>query len=767
MIRRWKKKAKKLLIIEGIDADILVEVRCMKINSFIQSITTGLKTNSSTQSKEKSVSETLVQDYKQGLPGQVKSIYDKYKITPTNDDIKGINQFLKNASGTNDEKLMSIDIALYKGISPSEENLTTIQQSLTHDTEVVDSLAEIPSAEEPLTKEQSLTLIEHLKLPESIKAALKEMVKNKVPLDRAIVKVAQQLKLDQGKTSISISEFKDLIDSNPKFKALLAQGEKLEQIIQAIQSLKQPIVDGASGEKAGKQANNGPDSTMTIKSAEVAYNESSIIDEAGSSKTEKHIENTNPTVERHDEAAALGGQAREGVANTEINATQTDKSISANAPISANTSISSSAPPNEVFATGEEETIEAVSEEDARLQMINEAVDTLMAQMSEVFSSLENDLSLKTYLVESTTEATIKAKATFENFKAEVTQLLTPNPETQRTTPAELSSQIATSIEKLNHLILKSEVTLYTDMFTEKKLLLMSSELDKANQMLKQGELAKAQATVNEAVKLLKQIDFTPSIRRLQVFANQRLEQLENVIKPDQKSDQKLETLIKTQIQTLGDQQGSKLSRDVLETLRFLGLNHEMEVAENLEKGDFETFKERSSGNVKEILLKMMKEDSQERTVEATEQNLMNLTGQQMMNDQSSQDQPFYFFNFPVMDGEDLGNMKVFMKGASKNSQMDWQNSELYFGMSLKEVGQVGIRVKIQQAKVDIQVSSERVGKLDAPLKAALQTLSEIGFTPGDITYKVSPDESPVSLKPSFEKGVTNLSDGKGFDFKV
>lgn len=760
MIKKWKKKTKKPLTIEGINADILLEVRCMKINSFIQNITTGLKTNSSTQSKEKSVSETLVQDYKQGLPGQVKSIYDKYKITPTNDDVKEINQFLKNASGTNDEKLMSIDIALYKGISPSEENLTTIQQSLTHDTEVVASLAEVPSTEEPLTKEQSLTLIEHLKLPESIKAALKEMVKNKVPLDRAIVKVAQQLKLDQGKTSISIGELKDLIDSNPKLKALLAQGEKLEQIIKAIQSLKQPTVDGASGEKAGKQANNGPDSAATIKGAEIAYNESSMIDEVGGSKTEKSIENTNLPVERHDEAVLFAVQAREGEANAEINATQTDKSIS------TNNSISSSASPNEVFAT-EEETIETVSEEDAHLQMINEAVDTLMTQMSEVFSSLENDLSLKTYLVESTTEATIKAKATFENFKAEVTQLLTPNPETPRSTPAELSSQIATSIEKLNHLILKSEVTLYTDMFTEKKLLLMSSELDKASQMLKQGEFTKAQATVNEAVKLLKQIDFTPSIRRLQVFANQRLEQLENVIKPDQKSDQKLETLIKTQIQTLGDQQGSKLSRDVLETLRFLGLNHEMEVAENLEKGDFETLKERSSANVKEILLKMMKEDSQERTVEATEQNLMNLTGQQMMNDQSSQDQPFYFFNFPVMDGEDLGNMKVFMKGASKNSQMDWQNSELYFGMSLKEVGQVGIRVKIQQAKVDIQVSSERVGKLDAPLKAALQTLSEIGFTAGEVTYKVSQDESPVSLKPSFEKGVTNLSDGKGFDFKV
>ena len=88
----------------------------MRINSFIQNIASGLKTNSSTESKEKSVSETLVQDYKQGLPSQVKSIYDKYNVTPTNEDVKEINQFLKNASGTNEEKLMSIDIALYKGI---------------------------------------------------------------------------------------------------------------------------------------------------------------------------------------------------------------------------------------------------------------------------------------------------------------------------------------------------------------------------------------------------------------------------------------------------------------------------------------------------------------------------------------------------------------------------------------------------------------------------------------------------------------------------
>ena len=103
------------------------------------------------------------------------------------------------------------------------------------------------------------------------------------------------------------------------------------------------------------------------------------------------------------------------------------------------------------------------------------------------------------------------------------------------------------------------------------------------------------------------------------------------------------------------------MAREILETLRFLGLNHEMEVAESLEGVDDETQKDWANGNVKEILLKLMKEDAKDRSVEATEQNLMNFSGQQMMNDTGNGQPPFYFFNLPIMDGEELGNMKVYM----------------------------------------------------------------------------------------------------------
>lgn len=722
----------------------------MKINSFIQNIATGLKTNQANQSNEKSVSETLVQDYKQGLPKQVKSIYDKYNITASSEDVKEINHFLKNARGTNEEKLMSIDIALYKGIAPSEENLATIQQSLTHDSEVVASLTEMPSAEEPLTKEQALTLVEHLKLPKSIKTALKEMIKADMPLERAVLKVAQLLKVDQGKRTFTLSDLKQAIEKNPQIKVLLTQGADLETIAQLIEKSNQS--SSSSTAFGGNETENN-----SIKN--------SMGDSVPISTAETEIMASSDGSLKQSEGVRKASQSGRTLSDSELRAIDTQSSI-----LHVEKNEGTKGVDVQVHEIEEEVEIKDdvdVEVDAALLEVIDEAMTALITEMSEVLSSLESDLSLKTYLVESTTEATIKAKATFENFKAEVTQLLTPDQTTVKTTPSDLSTQISTAIEKLNNLILKSEVTLYTDMFTEKKLLLMSSELDKASQMLKQGEFAKAQATVNDAVKLLKQIDFTPSIRRLQVFANQRLEQLENIIKPELRTEQKLESLIKSQIQSSGEQQGNKLSRDVLETLRFLGLNHEMEVAENLEKADFEALKERSNGNVKEILLKMMKEDTQEKTVEAAEQNLMNLTGQQMMNDQSSQDQPFYFFNFPVMDGEDLGNMKVYMKGASKNSQMDWQNSELYFGISLKETGPVGIRVKVQQSKVDIQVSSERANQIEAPLKAALKTLSEIGFTVGELTFKSSSDEAPVNLKPTFERGPAKQSDGKGFDFKV
>ena len=362
----------------------------------------------------------------------------------------------------------------------------------------------------------------------------------------------------------------------------------------------------------------------------------------------------------------------------------------------------------------------------------------------------------------------MRAKTTFETFRAETSSLLKAAVAPQN--EAAMAGNLSKVIEKLNQIILKSDVTLFTDMFTEKKLLLMASDLDKAQELTRQGDLSKAQAIVKSAIGLLEQIKFNPSQRRVQVFAQTKIEQLTDALEKPEKTTVRLDAHIKHQLEQTRDVQGSKMARDILETMRFLGLNHEMEVAESLENNDFENTKDWNQSNVKEILLKLMKEEVKDRPIESAQQNLMNLSGQQMMNDSGSREQPFYFFNLPIMDGEELGNMKVYMKGASKSQQMDWKNAELYFGVTLKASGPLGIKVKIQQQKVTLQVMGDDLSGIRGPLERVMEELESIGFSKGDVNFSSYSKDTGIVIKPQLEtsKSAQNFTnDGKGFDFKI
>ncbi|HSN66857.1 MAG TPA: hypothetical protein VLS94_09455, partial [Fusibacter sp.] len=392
----------------------------------------------------------------------------------------------------------------------------------------------------------------------------------------------------------------------------------------------------------------------------------------------------------------------------------------------------------------------------------------LLENTGTTLNTLMETMSLKTYLVETTTEATMRAKTTFETFRAETASLLKAAIAPQN--EAAMAGNLSKVIEKLNQIILKSDVTLFTDMFTEKKLLLMASDLDKAQELTRQGDLAKAQAIVKSAIGLLEQIKFNPSQRRVQVFAQTKIEQLTEALEKPEKTTVRLDAHIKHQLEQTRDVQGSKMARDILETMRFLGLNHEMEVAESLENNDFETTKDWNQSNVKEILLKLMKEEVKDRPIESAQQNLMNLSGQQMMNDSGSREQPFYFFNLPIMDGEELGNMKVYMKGASKSQQMDWKNAELYFGVRLKVSGPLGIKVKIQQQKVTLQVMGDDLSGIREPLERVMEELESFGFSKGDVNFSGYSKDTGIVIKPQLEtskSGQNFTNDGKGFDFKI
>lgn len=768
----------------------------MKISAFLQNIQSAAKATTQTTvgvQTDKSVSETLLQDYKKELPSSVASLYDKYQMSPTSEEVKGIQSFLKNSSASKDNQLMSIDIALYKGISPSEENLQAISQALDHDQEVVASLTEMPMAETPLTKAETLDLIDRLELPKNLTETLKQLVKEGVSIKDA-VKILAKMFLSQSGS-----------DANSASKLLSSSVSDLKSTIEVLSALKKVFESLSKEEILSKlsQGNNLSDKLISLieKQFEILMTSNAATNDATASLSKDPISVSKIENAIEDElsdtiANATKGEATVGsVSNPKAFWDQTNENEHQHQDMNAlsQTSMGSkanvsgvrSSESSDTKRTNERETSASLAlEEDGGSsseaesagdieRLIEAAISTVIGQMTEVFESIQSSFDFKTYLVEQTTEATIRAKQSFDQMKTEMAALLEPD-------AGKLSTQIGTAIDKLNKFILKSDVTLMVDMFTEKKLITLSSELEKAAGLLQQGKLKEAQSVVNEGVKLLKSIEFQPSQRRLQVFASSKGEAILEALGEGEKVENaKQSTLDQAIRQSLQNNSGNKLSRDVVETLRYLGLNHEVEVADAVEKLDFEALKERSNTNVKEILLKMMNEDKQERTVTATEQNLMNLNGQQMMNDSQSGKQPFYFFNVPIMDGEDLGNVKIFMKGASKNAKIDWQNTELYFGMKLNTLGTTGIRVKIIQGQLDVTVTTEHREVLESELGGVMSTLSELGFNIGSLTFDTSDasmQDQPLKASEMIhlsgaieDKGrVVKMTDeGKGFDFKI
>lgn len=750
----------------------------MKIGAFLQSVSSGLKPQ---EKQEKSTSEVLLADYKAEPTSGVQSVFDKYQIKPTSENMKQVSSFMSSAKGTEAEKLQTLDIALYKGIEPTRDNLMTMHQAVMHDDEVVGALVEVDVEADPLTGEAAKKVIDALKLPAHVKAALKREVDNGASLKEAVIAVAQTIN-----SGMKSSGNSSLGDDSSGVKIDI-QSKSLAKMIKAIEDFaaSKPEVLAQLLKANAATAGLSPHTSNLASSIQATTNHS----EPNRSNSNQSIQNQsipNQSIPNQSNSTQINineskiAQSQSGMdqsdtvpSNIKVPSNRVDANSNQAEAITNADGVSSeateAADAKNTFETSSSlATSEADMADDKLLALMNDMVETLLENTGTTLNTLMETMSLKTYLVETTTEATMRAKTTFETFRAETASLLKAAIAPQN--EAAMAGNLSKVIEKLNQIILKSDVTLFTDMFTEKKLLLMASDLDKAQELTRQGDLSKAQAIVKSAIGLLEQIKFNPSQRRVQVFAQTKIEQLTEALEKPEKTTVRLDAHIKHQLEQTRDVQGSKMARDILETMRFLGLNHEMEVAESLENKDFETTKDWNQSNVKEILLKLMREEVKDRPIESAQQNLMNLSGQQMMNDSGSREQPFYFFNLPIMDGEELGNMKVYMKGASKSQQMDWKNAELYFGVTLKASGPLGIKVKIQQQKVTLQVMSDDLSGIRGPLERVMEELESFGFSKGDVSFSSYSKDTGIVIKPQLEtsKSAQNFTnDGKGFDFKI
>lgn len=730
-------------------------------------------THQAVGAKDKNTSESILSDFKSsGLKSgeALQSLFKSYGVKPTKESVSQVTAFMNQAKGTEGEKLKTVETALYKGIELTQDNLSTLHQALVEDDIVAQPAAEVPLVQlSKMTSKEIAKLVSHLKLPESIKNALKQLLKNGEPLEQALKTISKQLGItlsEKDSPAQIIQKIKAAIQPDPSITTVSIEAKAAEmaakalaetQALSSVQTKSSAIVSNGAQTPSSAQV---PNSTLASSGAQapsgaLASNDAQVPSSA---------------LAPNGAQVPSSAQAPNGAQAPNLTQIQNDVQFS-NGEQSVGASqvirvIQSQEKAEEGFLNQIAESELTLGASNDLESIIEGLTEQLLEDVSERFASLAEGLSLKTFFVETVTEATLAAKKTFETFKTDFSAVL----EQAKQMPSNAAVKLSQAMELLGKTIMRSEVTLYADMKTERSLLVMGAELEKAEAALRQGDFQKAKAVIDKTLELLNKIDFNPSKRKLQVFASNRLEQVSTQFQKNEAPLKPIDMQIKDYLTTQRELPEARLSRDILDTIRFLGLNHEAEVAEALEMEDPETLKEWNRSNVKEILLKSMKEELKERTVNASGETMMNLSGQQMMNDSGQREQPFHFFNLPIMNGEELGNMKVFMKGADKNGRIDWQNTELYFGVKLGKLGAVTLRVSIIEGSVDFKIKSSDDGSVSDALTIVMDELEALGFTKGKVILSSAhetKEDVGVSLKTEMTAPIRVPLDGKGFDVKI
>jgi len=400
-------------------------------------------------------------------------------------------------------------------------------------------------------------------------------------------------------------------------------------------------------------------------------------------------------------------------------------------------------------------------------EWVAEALGSVEAVSEGLMEAFNESPTIKLYVVESVTIKMQDIAKEFKNVQNEMIQTMENALNEEKPLSKEQVTDVLNNvINKLDDVLMKSDVPLYTSMSMEKNLLKMSSDLQEARQLLSKGDMNGAKKIIKTVHGKLEEAVFRPSEKKIQGFA---LKQSEAFVK-----DKEL-----LQMQTF--KQESMSSRNVLELFRNLGLNHEYEVSEKLSQLKTLEKELKLDNNLKEVLYKMEQEEKQEnKTVETIEKSLNNLNGQQLLNKQGQKNnQQTMFFNIPMVDGQEVKNMKLYVNSRDANNRLDWENCSLYFVVDLKEYGATGIKVDIKDRGVSITVKNDSEGLKDViePLIENLASvLEEVGLKEKDVSFLPLDNHKKfgrnmLKEQPTVKESTTSPVEvnkaKKGFDFKI
>lgn len=356
---------------------------------------------------------------------------------------------------------------------------------------------------------------------------------------------------------------------------------------------------------------------------------------------------------------------------------------------------------------------------------VNEQMDELMATTG--LSSLDG--STKQFIVTEITRKMSQLAIDFKGQKRDIIRNLDNIINTIQVAKsqsyAHVKSLLETTIDTLDRMILKSEILLYSDMKSEKQLLVISSQLTDAKKALAKGDHGQALQILHSAKENLMELNIRPANVKTQHMLMQEMARKAEsaVYKSEQiQFEQLAEKLYPTE----------RTARTVYEAFRALGLNYDSEMAQSLSNRQYT--QEQLQNNMKAILLKLIhgeeEQSSQQRST--AEHILHHITGQQLLSkfDVGHNLQTMYL-NLPYQMNGQQGDLKVYINGKKEGEKIDWENCNIYFLLETKKLGDIGVLISASNRNLSITIKNDQSDLKERMLGIVgvyKDRISEIGY---------------------------------------
>jgi len=426
-------------------------------------------------------------------------------------------------------------------------------------------------------------------------------------------------------------------------------------------------------------------------------------------------------------------------------------------------------------------------------QPITDALDKIIHDINDKSFQSKNKLTYtdeaspinfqtKDFIVNEVTRRLSLATQQFKEVKSEITNKLDTiirlTEQNNRSIYPNIKNTLEATIDQLDRSILKGDIAMLTDMKTEKTLLQSSSQLAIAKKHLADGETDKALKIFNNVKQELEKLNWQPSNTKVKHFVTKEIEFIKetnqsNQTNPQQKISAQVELVSKNLINN------EPSAKHIFESLRSLGLNRDSEIAQHLSIPESNLSKEEVQKNIKSTILNLLSnEDGQTNRhfQQTAEKMLLNLTGQQLLSkaDNNSTMQSMYF-NLPITIGDQQEQVKIYLNGKKDGTKIDWENSNLYFLIETKKLGETGILISAQNRNLSLTI------KNDLPsIKASMEPifakykdkLQEIGYNITGVKFEKLNEnkidkQNQSTVKETKIKQSYQSNPMKGFDFKI